>query len=116
MSSQRLPGRVCGIGFAITDPLPTGTCRKTTCSPVKQTQSPAPEAPIAKPRYAAHRRPPLNTFITLGIILLIVAIILYALGARGTAGMTAGIGKFILIIGIVIFLILVVVGLLNRAG
>jgi uncharacterized membrane protein YtjA (UPF0391 family) len=58
----------------------------------------------------------LNTLIIVGIVLLIVSVILYALGARGTAGMTAGAGKFILIIGIIIFLVLVVVGLLNRAA
>ena len=55
------------------------------------------------------------TLIIIGVVLLIVSIVLYARDARGTAGMTAGVGKFVLIIGIVIFLILLVVGLLNRA-
>ncbi len=57
----------------------------------------------------------METLIGIGVVLLIVAIILYVLGARGAAGMTAGIGKFILIIGIVLFLIFLVIGLLNRA-
>ena len=32
---------------------------------------------------------PFGTLITIGIVLLIVSIVLYALGASGTAGMTA---------------------------
>jgi uncharacterized membrane protein YtjA (UPF0391 family) len=51
--------------------------------------------------------------IVLGVIVLLVSIVLYALGAKGTAGMTAGIGKLILVVGVVIFLILLVVRLIS---
>ena len=55
----------------------------------------------------------MGTLITIGVILLIVSIVLYALGAKGTAGMTAGVGKTILIVGVVLFVILLIVGLIN---
>ena len=58
---------------------------------------------------------PFGTLITLGIVLLLVSIVLYALGASGTAGMTAGVGKLILLVGVVLFVILLLVSLLNRA-
>ena len=51
--------------------------------------------------------------ILIGVIVLVVAIILSALGFKGTAGMTAGIGKLILIVGVVIFLILLVMQLVS---
>ena len=55
----------------------------------------------------------MGTLIWLGIVLLIVSILLYALGARGTAGMTAGVGKTILIVGVVLAIIFVIVGMLQ---
>lgn len=55
----------------------------------------------------------METLIIIGVVLLVISIILYALGARGTAGLTASVGKFILIAGIVIFLILLVIALLS---
>lgn len=54
--------------------------------------------------------------IWLGIIVLVIAIVLYALGARGTAGMTAGVGKLILIVGIVIFLVVLLFRFLGAAA
>ena len=53
------------------------------------------------------------TLITIGVVLLVISIILYALGARGTAGMTAGVGKLLLIVGVVLFVIFLVIGLLQ---
>ena len=55
----------------------------------------------------------MTELIWIGVVILIVAIILYALGARGTAGMTASVGKLILVVGIVLFLIMLLVGLLS---
>ena len=55
----------------------------------------------------------MTTLIWIGVVILIISIVLYALGARGTAGMTAGVGKLILIVGIVIFVIALLVGLLT---
>ena len=56
----------------------------------------------------------MGTLITIGVVLLIISIVLYALGAKGTAGMTAGVGKTILIVGVVLFLILLVIGFLQN--
>lgn len=54
--------------------------------------------------------------IWLGVIILIIAIVLFALGAKGTAGMTAGVGKLILVVGIVIFLIVMLIRFLGAAA
>jgi uncharacterized membrane protein YtjA (UPF0391 family) len=56
-----------------------------------------------------------TTFIVIGVILLIASILLYAMGARGTAGMTAGAGRFLVIIGVVLALVFLVLAMLNRA-
>ncbi len=58
----------------------------------------------------------MGNLIWLGVVLLIISIVLYALGARGTAGMTAGVGKTILIIGVVLAIIFVLIGFLNRGS
>ena len=55
----------------------------------------------------------MGNLLYLGIVLLIVAIVLYALGAKGVAGMTAGVGKLLLVVGVVLFLILLVVQLVS---
>ena len=55
----------------------------------------------------------MNTLITIGIVLLIIAIIAYVLGAQGIAGFTASIGKTILIIGVILAIIFVIIGFLN---
>lgn len=46
-----------------------------------------------------------GNLIYVGIVLLIIGIIAYLLGARGIGGMSAGLGRTILIIGVVLFLI-----------
>lgn len=55
----------------------------------------------------------MNQLITIGVVLLIISIIAYALGAKGVAGMTAGVGKLLLVVGVVIFVILLILGLLQ---
>ena len=45
-----------------------------------------------------------------GIVLLIIALVAYLLGARGVAGMSAGLGRTFLIVGLVLGLILIVLG------
>jgi uncharacterized membrane protein YtjA (UPF0391 family) len=54
----------------------------------------------------------MGTLIYIGIVLLIIALVAYVLGARGVAGMSAGLGKTFLLVGLVVGLILIVVGLL----
>ena len=49
-----------------------------------------------------------------GIVLLIIALVAYLLGARGVAGVSAGMGRTFLMVGLVLGLILIIVGFLNR--
>ena len=51
--------------------------------------------------------------IYIGGVLLIIAIVLWALGAKGVAGMTAGVGKLLLIVGVVLAIIFFIVGALQ---
>jgi uncharacterized membrane protein YtjA (UPF0391 family) len=48
------------------------------------------------------------------IIFFIIAIVAYVLGARGVAGMSAGIGRTLLFVFLVLAVIMVIVGLVNR--
>jgi len=49
------------------------------------------------------------------IVFFIIAILAYVLGARGVAGMSAGIGRTLLFVFLVLAIIFVIVGLVNRA-
>jgi uncharacterized membrane protein YtjA (UPF0391 family) len=51
--------------------------------------------------------------ISLAVIFFIIAIIAYVLGARGVAGMSAGIGRTLLFVFLVLAIIFVIVGLLQ---
>ena len=51
--------------------------------------------------------------IGLAILFFIIAIIAYVLGARGVAGMSAGIGRTLLFVFLVLAVILVIVGLVR---
>lgn len=57
----------------------------------------------------------MGTLLYIGIVLMIIAIVAYALGARGVAGVSAGLGRTFLIVGLVLGLILIIVGFMNRA-
>ncbi len=57
----------------------------------------------------------MGTLIYIGIVLFIIAIVAYLLGARGVAGMSAGLGRTFLLVGLVVGVILVILGLMNRA-
>ncbi len=50
------------------------------------------------------------SLIGLGIILLIVAIIAYALGAKEIAGFSVGIAKWVIIAAVIIFVIFAIFG------
>jgi uncharacterized membrane protein YtjA (UPF0391 family) len=58
----------------------------------------------------------MGTLLYIGIVLLVIALIAYLLGARGVAGMSAGLGRTFLMVGLVLGLILIVIGFLNRAA
>ena len=55
-------------------------------------------------------------FFSLGVIFLVISLVAYAIGARGTAGMSAGIGRLFLIVGLVLFVIMMVAGGFRSPG
>jgi len=50
----------------------------------------------------------------LAVIFFIIAILAYVLGARGVAGMSAGIGRTLLFVFLVLAVIMVIVGLVQN--
>jgi len=52
-----------------------------------------------------------SNLIWLGVVFFIIALVAYALGARGVAGMSAGIGRTLLIVGVVLALIFILWGM-----
>jgi uncharacterized membrane protein YtjA (UPF0391 family) len=52
--------------------------------------------------------------VSLAIVFFIIAILAYVLGARGVAGMSAGIGRTLLFVFLVLAIIFVIVGFANR--
>jgi uncharacterized membrane protein YtjA (UPF0391 family) len=52
--------------------------------------------------------------LSLAIVFFIIAILAYVLGARGVAGMSAGIGRTLLFVFLVLAVIFVIVGLVNH--
>ncbi len=57
----------------------------------------------------------MNTLLMVGIIFLIIALVAYLLGARGVAGMSAGLGRTLLFVFLVLAVIFAIFGLINRA-
>ena len=55
----------------------------------------------------------LNNLLWIGIVFFIIAIVAYVLGARGVAGMSAGIGRTLLFVFLVLAIIMVVVSLID---
>ncbi len=51
--------------------------------------------------------------IGLAVLFFIIAIVAYVLGARGVAGMSAGIGRTLLFVFLVLAVILVIIGLVR---
>ena len=54
--------------------------------------------------------------ISLGVLFLIISLIAYAIGARGTAGMSASIGRTFLFVGLILAVLLIVLGMFRPAG
>ncbi|HMB96610.1 MAG TPA: DUF1328 domain-containing protein [Tepidisphaeraceae bacterium] len=54
--------------------------------------------------------------IWLAVVFFIIAIVAYVLGARGLAGMSAGIGRTLLFVFLILAILFVIVGLVNRAA
>ena len=57
----------------------------------------------------------MGTLLWLGVVFLIIAILAYALGARGVAGMSAGVGRTLLFVFLVLAVIFAIVGIVGRA-
>jgi uncharacterized membrane protein YtjA (UPF0391 family) len=52
----------------------------------------------------------------IAIVFFIIALVAYVLGAQGVAGMSAGIGRTLLFVFLVLAIIFVIIGLVNRAA
>ncbi len=50
----------------------------------------------------------------LGVLFLIIALIAYAMGAKGVAGMSAGIGRTLLFVFLVLAVIFAIVGIVQN--
>jgi uncharacterized membrane protein YtjA (UPF0391 family) len=62
---------------------------------------------------AAGKENVMETLFVLAIVFFIIALVAYVLGARGMAGMSAGIGRTLLFVFLVLAVILVIVGLVR---
>src|SRR5436309_6838748 len=60
------------------------------------------------------RRLDMTYLIYIGVVLFIIALVAWLLGARGVAGMSAGLGRTFLLIGLIVGLVFIVLGLVNR--
>ena len=52
--------------------------------------------------------------VSLAVVFFIIAIVAYLFGARGVAGMSAGIGRTLLMVFLVLAVLVLVIGFLNR--
>ena len=57
----------------------------------------------------------MGTLLWLGVVFLIIAILAYALGARGVAGMSAGVGRTLLFVFLVLAVIFGIIGIVQSA-
>ncbi len=55
----------------------------------------------------------IGTLLYIGIIFFVIAIIAYVLGAKGVAGMSAGIGRTLLFVFLVLAVILIIVDIVT---
>ena len=55
----------------------------------------------------------MSSLLWLGIVFLIIAVLAYALGARGVAGMSAGVGRTLLFVFLVLAVIFAIIGIVN---
>jgi uncharacterized membrane protein YtjA (UPF0391 family) len=55
----------------------------------------------------------LGSLLWIGIVFFIIAIVAYVLGARGVAGMSAGIGRTLLFVFLVLAIIMVIISFVS---
>jgi uncharacterized membrane protein YtjA (UPF0391 family) len=53
----------------------------------------------------------MDLLLTLGIVFFVIALVAYLLGARGVAGMSAGLGRTLLMVFLVLAVIMIIVRL-----
>jgi uncharacterized membrane protein YtjA (UPF0391 family) len=58
----------------------------------------------------------MGSLLSIAVIFFVIALVAYALGARGMAGMSAGLGRTLLFVFLVLAVIMLVVGLVNRTA
>ena len=51
-----------------------------------------------------------NNLIWLGVVFFVISLVAYVLGARGVAGMSAGLGRTLLIVGVVLAIVVILFG------
>lgn len=55
----------------------------------------------------------MSTLLWLGIVFLVIALVAYVLGAKGVAGMSAGVGRTLLFVFLVLAVVMIVAGALR---
>jgi len=58
----------------------------------------------------------MGTLLWLGVVFLVIALVAYVLGARGVAGMSAGVGRTLLFVFLVLAVIMMVISVLGGRG
>jgi uncharacterized membrane protein YtjA (UPF0391 family) len=56
----------------------------------------------------------INPLVWWALVFFVIAIVAYLLGARGVAGMSAGVGRTLLFVFLVLAIILAIIGFLDR--
>ena len=57
----------------------------------------------------------MSTLLTVGILFFVIALVAWALGARGMAGMSAGMGRTLLMVFLVLAVIFAILGIIRTA-
>ena len=57
----------------------------------------------------------MSTLLTVGIVFFVIALVAWALGARGLAGMSAGMGRTLLMVFLVLAVIFAILGIVRTA-
>ncbi len=58
----------------------------------------------------------MDTLLSAGLVFLVIALVAYVLGAKGVAGMSAGMGKMVLGIFLVLAVIIFIIRMINGAA
>jgi uncharacterized membrane protein YtjA (UPF0391 family) len=55
-----------------------------------------------------------NNLIWLGVVFFVISLIAYVMGAQGVAGMSAGLGRTLLIVGVILAVVIIIFGYVGR--